>query len=200
MSVKRVSGNINLNSLRRSFLDRQTDGWIAWFRNTALTIYNATWAIEVDVRTANDDVDSLLNWRCASFVRSWSYVYDRFDARLVGLWTLVIEERVKLQRCHLCFEVRTTAKTDIQPLQPSAPRSLFSQLLVFVCSSSVFLTGALQQCTLMTYEMVYCASTVPSSPSTRLRNSTNYWPNKRTRSYDIRCQTLRNADSTLKGR
>ena len=101
---------------------------------------------------------------------------------------------MKLQRCHLCFEVRTTAKTDIQPLQPSAPRSLFSQLLVFVCSSSVFLTGALQQCTLMTYEMVYCASTVPSSPSTRLRNSTNYWPNKRTRSYDIRCQTLRNAD------
>lgn len=111
----------------------------------------------------------VLNWTCASFVRSWSCVYDRFVARLVGLWTLVIEERVKLQRCHLCFEVRTTAKTDIQPLQPSAPRSLFSQLLVFVCSSSVFLTGALQQCTLMTYEMVYCASTVPSSPSTHLR-------------------------------
>lgn len=112
---------------------------------------------------------------------------------------------MKLQRCHLCFEVRTTAKTDIQPLQPSAPRSLFSQLLVFVCSSSVFLTGALQQCTLMTYEMVYSASTVPSSPSTRLLNSTNYWPNKRTRSYDIgydarRCemQTVRlKADKQL---
>ena len=57
----------------------------------------------------------------------------------------------------------------------------------------------------MTYEMVYSASTVPSSPSTRLLNSTNYWPNKRTRSYDIgydarRCemQTVRlKADKQL---